>query len=170
MRLVSRPRLLIQLTYISHTDWLMDRRDLRNCHRVPQDLRDPRIQGSSLCIRFGILNFSKTGRKYLRQEPILVLEPSTLSMNSPVELNLLLRACYHQGSLRAGNTKRLRMYATTAMHYSDCGIWVMSYSKIGVTSAYEFFMWTMTSSHDGETRAARSYLQAADKPFFSVSD
>ena len=126
--------------------------------RVPQDFRDPRIQGSSLCIRFCILNFSKTGRKLLRQEPLSALEPSTLSMNVPVELNLLRRKCYHHGSLRAGNTKRLRMYATTVMHYSNCGIWVMSYSMIGVTSPYEFFMWTMTSSHDGETRAARSYL------------
>ena len=60
-----------------------------NCHRVPQGLRDSRIQGSSLCIQFGILDFSKTGRKYLRQEPAMVLVPSTISMNGPVELSFL---------------------------------------------------------------------------------
>ena len=70
----------------------------------------------------------------------MVLIPSTISMNVPVELNFLYELRIHLSSLWVGYIEKTRLCAKLVMRYSDYGIWVMSYSKIGVTSAYEFFM------------------------------
>ena len=97
--------------------WLMNRRELINGPRVPHVGKNQWIYWKLVCIRLGISNCPNKGRKYLRQEPAMVLVPSTISMNVPVELNFLYELRIHLSSLWVGYVEKTRLYATLAMRY-----------------------------------------------------
>ena len=61
-----------------------------------------------------------------------------------------------------GYVKDIGLCVTPIINYSDCGIWVMLYRSISITSPYELFMWKLFFLCDGEIQAVHSYHQAVD--------
>ena len=97
--------------------------------------------------------YTNQGRERLRQEPYLVLAPTTtLSLNVPVELNFFYEPHTHLGSSWVGYGKKTRLYAAPVMGYPKYGIWMTPYRLISITSPYELFTWKAIFLCDGETQ------------------
>ena len=100
--------------------------------------------------------FPNLGRERLRQEPYLVLAPTTtISLNVPVELNFFYEPRTHLGSSGVGYGKEPR-FAAPVMGYPTYGIWMTPYRLISITSPNELFMWKLMFLCDGEIQAAHS--------------
>ena len=78
--------------------WLMNRRDLMIGHCGPQNVWSLRVFRKLVNIRLVSPEFPNQGRERLRQEPYLVLVPTTLSLNAPVALNFFYEPHIHLGS------------------------------------------------------------------------
>ena len=101
--------------------------------------------------------FPNLGRERLRQEPYLVLAPTTtISLNVPVELNFFYEPRTHLGSSGVGYGKEPRLCAAPVMGYPTYGIWMTPYRLISITSPNELFMWKLMFLCDGEIQAAHS--------------
>ena len=67
--------------------------------------------------------FTNQGRERLRQEPVLVLVPTTtISSNVPIELNFFYEPHTYLGSSRVGYGKEPRLCVAPVMGYLKYGI------------------------------------------------
>ena len=106
--------------------------------------------------------FTNQGRERLRQEPYLVLAPTTtISLNVPVELNFFYEPHTSLGSSKVGYGKEPRLCVAPVMVYPDYGNWMTPYRVINITSPYELFMWKVIFLCDGQIQSAHS-PKAAD--------
>ena len=86
----------------------------------------------------------------------MVLAPTTLSLNAPVELNFFYEPHIHLGSSWVGYGEKTRLYAAPVMGYPKYGIWMTPYRLISITSPYELLMWKVFFLCDGEIQSAHS--------------
>ena len=130
--------------------WLMNRRDLMIGHCGPQSVWSLRIFRKLVNIRLVSPEFPNQGRERLRQEPYLVLVPTTISMNAWIALNFFYEPHIYLGSSWDEYGEEFRLYTAPVMCRPEYGIWTIAYRVISITSSYELYMWKVIFLCDGE--------------------
>ena len=139
----------------------MKRRDLMICLRVLRDSSGLRIHGGASWFEFANCAFTRECSNFSKQAPVTVLGHSTLSINVLHRLNVCIFMERHLCSVWL-STSRHSVCISRELYHHGCGAMVVSGSLIEVTSPYEFYMWFVKGSHDGEIDVVHLYLLAAD--------